>query len=212
MTEVKQKINLYLPRFQPERLSKEARELFLSIFATFGFLSVIVIALLLINYASEVEVTEKEKEGALLNSELEEAISKIPNTTPDANLINRIAKEKLSIAKKQKVIAYLYQDTISEGENFTSLVDQLAQQGVKGVWLNKIEVLNKGDDIQLFGYAKTPSQVSKYIEMLGDQNSYKGRSFQQIKIKKSIVGGNEFYISTLSLEELLLLESMEVDQ
>jgi hypothetical protein len=72
--------------------------------------------------------------------------------------------------------------------------------------------LNKGDDIQLFGYAKTPSQVSKYIEMLGDQNSYKGRSFQQIKIKKSIVGGNEFYISTLSLEELLLLESMEVDQ
>lgn len=212
MTEVKQKINLYLPRFQPEKLSKEAKGLFLSVFAALFLFMLVVITLLTINIINEASVDEKEKELSILNNYLADAISKIPNTTPDTNLINRIAKEKIAIYRKQKVIDYLYKDTIGEGENFTSLVDQLAQQDIKEVWLSKIEVLNKGDDIQLFGNAKTPSQVSKYIEMLGLQDSYKGRSFQQIKINKSTSNWNEFYISTLSLDELLLIEATEVEQ
>jgi Tfp pilus assembly protein PilN len=210
MTEVKQKINLYLPRFQPERLSKEAKELFISVLATLVLLMLVVIAFLAINFFSTAGIADQEKSLSILNADLADAVSKIPNTTPDTNLVNRIAKEKLAVYRKQKVIDYLYKDTISEGENFTNLIDQLAQQDIKEIWLNKIEVLNKGDDIQLFGYAKRPSQVSKYIEMLGLQEAYKGRSFQQIKINNSTNNWNEFYISTLSLDELLLIEAVGV--
>jgi Tfp pilus assembly protein PilN len=212
MTEVKQYINLYLPRFQPETLSKEAKKLFLSILVILVILITVIVSIIVINSVVGNKISEKNLEGIVLAEELEKAISKIPNVTPDVNLINRISKEKLAIIKKQQVIKYLYQDTIGEGENFTDLVDQLAQQSVNGIWLNRFEVLNKGKDIQLFGYAKEPSQVSLYIEMLGSQNSYKGRNFQQIKIKKSTQGWNDFYISTLSQKELFTIDSIEVEQ
>ena len=132
------------------------------------------------------------------------------NVTADANLIHRIKREKVVIKKKNQVIEYLYKDTISERENFTDLVDQLSQQEVKGIWLERFEILNRGQDIQLFGYAKTPKQVSKYIQMLGSQEAYAGRNFQQIQITKSKRGWNKFYISTLTAEDVLLLENPEM--
>jgi Tfp pilus assembly protein PilN len=209
MLEVKQRIDLYLPRFQPAQLSREVKILFIAIASVFGIFLVTTIVLILMKSSLENDVVIKKQEQIELNEALARAISQIPNVTADLNLINRIAREKRVFKKNQKVIAYLYQNTINEGENFTGLVDQLAQQTVKNVWLDKFQVLNQGQDVQLFGYAKTPKQVSQYMKMLGAQPSYDGRNFQQIQIKKSDNGWNEFYISTLTQEAVLAMENPE---
>jgi Tfp pilus assembly protein PilN len=207
MLEVKQKIDLYLPRFQPEKLSVEVRILFLSILVVFilSFLSGSV--LFFINYNLEQQIVEAKQDQEQINEALVRAISQIPNTTADANLINRIAREKIVLRKNKQVREYLYQDRIGKGENFTDLVDQLGKQSVKGIWLSKFEIMNKGKDIQLFGYAKTPKQISKYIEMLGTQESYRGRNFQQIQINKSEKRWSEFYISTLTMDDVLAIKN-----
>jgi Tfp pilus assembly protein PilN len=209
MLEVKQRIDLYLPRFQPAQLSREVKILFIAIASVFGIFLVTTVVLILMKSSLENDVVIKKQEQIELNEALARAISQIPNVTADLNLINRIAREKRVFKKNQKVIAYLYQNTINEGENFTGLVDQLAQQTVKNVWLDKFQVLNQGQDVQLFGYAKTPKQVSQYMKMLGAQPSYDGRNFQQIQIKKSDNGWNEFYISTLTQEAVLAMENPE---
>lgn len=207
MLEVKQKIDLYLPRFQPEKLSVEVITLFLSILVVFilSFLSGSV--LFFISYNLEQQIVEAKQDQEQINEALVRAISQIPNTTADANLINRIAREKIVLRKNKQVREYLYQDRIGKGENFTDLVDQLGKQSVKGIWLSKFEIMNKGKDIQLFGYAKTPKQISKYIEMLGTQESYRGRNFQQIQINKSERKWSEFYISTLTMDDVLAIKN-----
>lgn len=207
MLEVKQRINLYLPRFQPATLSSETKILLISISSVLGMLLVSVVILVLMKSSLEDDVQRSKQEQDELSEALTRAVSQIPNVVADLNLIKRIAREKRVLKKKQKVITYLYQNTINEGENFTGLVDQLAQQTVKGIWLEKFEILNQGEDIQLFGYAKTPKQVSKYMGMLGTQSSYEGRNFQQIQIKESDKGWNEFYISTLTLDAVLSMEN-----
>lgn len=207
MLEVKQRINLYLPRFQPAQLSSETKILFISITSVVGIFLLLMIILLLMKSSAENDVLKSKQHQVELNDALTRAISQIPNVTADSNLINRIAREKNVLNKKQKVITYLYQNTINEGENFTGLVDQLAQQTVKGIWLERFEILNQGQDIQLFGYAKTPKQVSRYMGMLGTQSSYEGRNFQQIQINKSDNGWHEFYISTLTLDAVLSMEN-----
>ena len=209
MLDVKQRINLYLPRFKPAQLSAEVKKLFLSVAIVFGVVTVSITILLLMRSSMDSNLIESKKKEAELKDALARAITQIPNVTADANLVNRIAREKIVIRKKNQVIEYLYKDNISERENFTDLVDQLAQQSVKGIWLEKFEVLNRGQDIQLYGYAKAPRQVSKYIEMLGTQEAYTGRNFQQININKSEQGWNKFYISTLTAEDALLLENPE---
>lgn len=207
MLEVKQRINLYLPRFQPATLSRETKILLISISSVLGMLLVSVVILVLMKSSLEDDVQRSKQEQDELSEALTRAVSQIPNVVADLNLIKRIAREKRVLKKKQKVITYLYQNTINEGENFTGLVDQLAQQTVKDIWLEKFEILNQGEDIQLFGYAKTPKQVSKYMGMLGTQSSYEGRNFQQIQIKESDKGWNEFYISTLTLDAVLSMEN-----
>jgi len=209
MLDVKQRIDLYLPRFKPAQLSAEIKKLFLSVVIVFGVMIVSIAILLLMRSSLDSNLLESKRKGVELTDALARAISQIPNVTADANLVHRIAREKIVIRKKKQVIEYLYKDTISERENFTGLVDQLAQQSVKGIWLDKFEVLNRGQDIQLYGYAKAPRQVSKYIEMLGTQEAYAGRNFQQIHIKKSNQGWNEFYISTLTAEDVILLKNPE---
>lgn len=206
MLDVKQRINLYLPRFQPAQLSQETTRLFISIAAVFGVMLMSIILLLAMNSAAENELLIGKQKKVELNDALARAISQIPNVTADANLVHRIEREKIVIKKKNQVIEYLYKDTISEREDFTGLVDQLSLQSIDGIWLESFEVLNRGQDVQLYGYAKTPRQVSKYIEALGAQEAYAGRNFQQINIKKSTRGWNKFYISTLTAEDVLLLE------
>lgn len=207
MLEVKQNINLYLPRFQPEQLSPEVKKLFHAIIAVFSIAVFSALVLGFANYNIQQQVHEAEQDKEELAEALKQAISQIPNAIADANLINRIAREKSVLPKKRQVRDYLYQDRIGKGENFTDLVDQLAKQSVEGIWLSKFQMMNEGRDIQLFGYAKTPRQVSKYIEMLGTQESYVGRNFQQIEIKKTAHSWNEFYISTLTKEDVIAIEN-----
>lgn len=206
MLNVKQKINLYLPRFQPAQLSLEVKKLINVLAISIGLIAFSGIVLVIAKYNLEQQIAEVEQEREELAEALKQALSQIPNAIADANLIARIAREKSVLRKKAQVRDYLYQDRIGKGENFTGLVEQLAKQTVDGIWLSKFEVLNKGEDIQLYGYAKTPKQVSKYIEMLGTQQSYQGRNFQQIEIKKTEYSWNEFYISTLTKNDLLEIE------
>jgi hypothetical protein len=210
MQQVKQRINLYLPRFQPAQLSRETKKLFILVFSVLAVFLLVLGVVVLMKSSMATDVTQSKQDQDELNQALARAVSQIPNVTADSNLIHRITREKRVLSKKQKVITYLYQNTINEGENFTGLVDQLAQQTVKNIWLEKFEILNRGQDIQLFGYAKTPKQVSKYMAMLGTQPSYEGRNFQQIIIKKSDKGGSEFYVSTLTLKAITAIENPDI--
>lgn len=210
MQQVKQRINLYLPRFQPAQLSRETKKLFIAVFSVLAVFLLVLGVVVLMKSSMAADVIQSKQDQDELNQALARAVSQIPNVTADSNLIHRITREKRVLSKKKKVITYLYQNTINEGENFTGLVDQLAQQTVKNIWLEKFEILNRGQDVQLFGYAKTPKQVSKYMAMLGTQPSYEGRNFQQIIIKKSDKGGSEFYVSTLTLKAITAIENPDV--
>lgn len=174
---------------------------------TIGVIVFSSIVLVIAKYNLEQQIVGVEYEREELAEALKQALSQIPNAIADANLITRIDREKSVLRKKAQVRDYLYQDRIGKGENFTGLVEQLAKQTVDGIWLSKFEVLNKGEDIQLYGYAKTPKQVSKYIEMLGNQESYQGRNFQQIEIKRTERRWNEFYISTLTKNDVREIET-----
>ena len=94
MTEIKQKINLYLPRFQPEKLSKETKNLFFAISAAFAILVLIIASLMIMNSLVDSKIVNNQQKSEVLNKKLEQAISKIPNVTADSNLVNRIKQQK----------------------------------------------------------------------------------------------------------------------
>lgn len=197
MQEVKQSINLYLPRFQPAKLSKEVKRLMILLTSVVMFS--LFLTMMSFFYVSfyEGEKSRAEQEKVELDIALKKAVAQIPSKTKDQGLVRQIDSKDKMLGKKQQVIEYLYRDTINEGESFTKLVSQLSDKKLRSVWLSKIEVLNKGKDIQLSGYAKEADQVSEYIELLGEKESYQGRGFNKIEISK-FERWNQFIISTLA--------------
>jgi Tfp pilus assembly protein PilN len=163
---------------------------------TFFGLVATYVGLLVFQTYSSGHLAELEKEQQKLSHELKTLISQFPNTSIDKNLQVNLEREKKLLAKKKRVVRFLRQDFIGARSSFTPLIEQLSQQKVNGIWLSKIEIFNRGNDIQLSGFAKTPEKVSHYITTLGLKNAYQGRAFKYINIMQGDDSRNEFFLST----------------
>lgn len=211
MPQVKHSINLYLPRFRPAQLSPAIQRLITLCLTVLSGLLVLSVGLLLSNeyFANQLELAKQEQ--TRLSKELNIVVSQLPNAVVDKNLQNQIAREEKRLARQRRVITFLRQDSISESSSFTSLVEQLAQQNLNGIWLKRFEVINQGQDIQLYGYSKGPEKVSSYLSVLGTQPAYKGRAFKQINIVRGSNSLNEFFLSTQQEKnsEMLIQKTIE---
>lgn len=208
---VKQHINLYLPRFRPEQLSAAMQLLVKSTAVVFIVLLTVSVLLISTRLILRSQLEQSKQDQEVLNSELNHVLSQMPNMSIDNTLVEKVEKNKQLLKKKKRVVSFLRQDSINDKASFTPLVEQLSQQAVEGVWLSKFEVINYGKDIQLFGYAKTPDKVSKYLTMLGEKEAYQGRVFKQIQVKRGKKSWSEFFLSTQEIENdksLLLLEQI----
>lgn len=211
MPQVKHSINLYLPRFRPAQLSPAIQRLITLCLTVLSGLLVLSVGLLLSNeyFANQLELAKQEQ--TRLSKELNIVVSQLPNAVVDKNLQNQIAREEKRLTRQRRVISFLRQDSISESSSFTSLVEQLAQQNLNGIWLKRFEVINQGKDIQLYGYSKGPEKVSSYLSVLGTQPAYKGRAFKQINIVRGSNSLNEFFLSTQQEKnsEMLIQQTIE---
>lgn len=196
MLPVKHSINLYLPRFQPPKLSPEILLLGKVGLITLASLIGLSTAMFVFQTYSSNKVAQLMQEQDLLNNQISKLSEQFPKISIDGNLQEKINKEKELINRKIRAITFLRQDSISGKNSFTALVEQLSQQSVSGIWLSKIEILNQGRDVQLTGFAKTPDKVSHYIMGLGSKDAYQGKSFKQINITKNDTPWSQFFLST----------------
>lgn len=201
MLPVKHQINLYLPRFRPPKLPREVIVLMLAGSLTILALFIITLGLWAFNAYTAANIEQLQAEQREHNSELKELLAQLPDMNVDASLEARIAREQKQLNQQRRVISFLRQDLINDSSSFTSLFEQLSHQNVTGIWLSKIEILNKSADIQLYGYAQTPNKVSRYISALGEKSAYIGRSFKQINVTQGQQSWNEFFLSTKKQQE-----------
>jgi hypothetical protein len=206
---VKQHINLYLPRFRPEQLSAAMQLLVKSTVVVFILLFTVSVLLTSSRFILQSQLEQSKEEQIILTAELDNALAQMPNMSIDNTLLGKIERNKQLLKKQKRVVSFLRQDSINDKASFTPLVEQLSQQTVEGVWLSKFEVINYGKDIQLFGYAKTPDKVSKYLTMLGEKDAYQGRVFKQIQVKRGERSWSEFFLSTQEKKDEETLLSLE---
>lgn len=196
MLPVKHSINLYLPRFRPPTLSRDIQLLAKAGALTVAGLLTVTLVLWAVNAYTTAEIENLKAEQEAKSNELTALIAQLPNMSIEANLEESINKEKRNLAQQSRVISFLRQDLINDRSSFTPLFEQLSLQQIEGIWLSKIEVLNDGRNIQLYGYAQTPEKVSRYISALGEKNAYIGRTFKQINVIQGDSAWNEFFLST----------------
>lgn len=201
MLPVKHQINLYLPRFRPPKLPREVIVLMMAGSLTILVLFIITLGLWGFNAYTAANIDQLQAKQSQHSSELKALVAQLPDMNVDTSLEARIAREQKQLEQQRRVISFLRQDLINDRSSFTSLFEQLSHQKINGIWLSKIEILNNSADIQLYGFAQTPSKVSRYISALGEKSAYIGRSFKQINVTQGQYSWNEFFLSTKKQQE-----------
>lgn len=196
MLPVKHQINLYLPRFRPPKLSQDVWKFIKAFVITLLVLITLTLVLYIAKSYLASQVEQLTQEQTYQTRVLSDLNAQLPSMSVDKNLEASIVREKELLANQKRAISFLRQDSISEKSSFTPLVAQLSEQSVKGIWLSKIEIMNQGNDIQLYGFAQNPNFISQYIAALGEKNAYRGRTFKQITVSQSETRWKQFFLST----------------
>lgn len=197
MLPVKQSINFYSAEFKPPELPQSAK-LLLQVCGIILVLNLVLfISLLGIRSFHQQALLSTQTEQENLNQRLAKITASLPKRTPDSTLVTRLEREQAAIVKRRKVIEYLRSDSLYDSNDFVAPVAQLEQQSVDGIWLNRFSLLNKGQDIELYGLARKPHMVSQYLQQLSTRPAYEGRAFRRIEVNRSQQGNwSEFYLST----------------
>lgn len=197
MLPVKQSINLYSAEFRPPELPAGAKRLLQVCGAIMAVNLVLFILLLAVQGLYKGNLQDAQFQQQALTERLNTLTASLPKRTPDATLVARLEREKEAILKRRKVIEYLRNDSLYDSNDFVAPVAQLEQQDVEGIWLSRFSLLNKGQDIELYGLAKQPKQVSAYLSQLSTRTAYEGRAFRKIEVMRSEHGNwSEFFLST----------------
>ena len=197
MLPVKQSINLYSGEFKPPEVPGSIKLLGQICGVIIGANLVCFFSLWSVQAIYQNSLTDQQEQQQQLNERLAELSAAMPKRNPDASLQQRLNREKEAIVKRRKVIEYLKNDDLNEGSSFVAPVGQLAKQKVDGIWLRQFRILNAGQDIELYGLAKKPHLVSKYLQQLSKHSAYQGRAFRQIEVHRSKQNSwNEFFLST----------------
>ena len=200
MLPVKHQINLYLPQFRPPKLPQEVLTLLMACAITILGVLVVSAGAWLFNSYTESQIERLQSEKEQKKNELKILVNQLPKYQLDSDLEMKIQKAEEQIKRQYKIISFLNQDLVEDSGSFTPLFEQLSQQKISGIWLSKIEILNSGENIQLYGSDQTTEKVSKYISALGEQSSYAGRNFKQINVTQGEHAWNDFFLSTKKQE------------
>lgn len=194
-----QQINLFQPIF------RQPKPLFSAV-ALAQVWILIVLAMALLQGFFQWRVFELERRMVALASDrdvaerrFKELTQRLPKKQPDPSLLTRTQALEADLAQTRRIA-----DTLSGGAsgNTRGLSDYLlalARQHVGGTWLTRVEVAQGGIAVGLGGRARAPELVPEYIQKLGREPVFQGKSFSHFNVTRDEDDGIGFSLATLGL-------------
>lgn len=182
---IKQRINFYTDEFKPPQLPGDIARLLV--------ISAVLVSLMLVtfvgflSYASwQGEILDNARQQQMfLQQQLETIKVERPPLTTDSSLEQQEQLQQQRLMANQKVLRYLTQGHLEQSHSFTPMVEQLGEQDIKGVWLQRFTIKEQGERIGLSGYVDNPAKLSPYIASLVRRSAYKSRAFRFIDLQKN---------------------------
>lgn len=182
--QIKQHLDFYIEEFQPPKIPRELRVMITSAAVHVAAMLVIALGLMSFWFWQGEELKYAQQQQKFLEQQIVEIQALRPPLVVDARLAEQRDLARRQLEGGQKVLRYLTQQQLEEGQSFTQLVSQLGDQHVAGVWLNQFSISDQGRHISLHGYVDDPAKISKYVATLVEKRAYQGRAFRYIDVQK----------------------------
>lgn len=92
-----------------------------------------------------------------------------------------IAKLRAEIEAKRSLLA-----SVGDGSEpaFSEYMEGLGRQHLRGLWLERVTVGRKGEQLAISGSMQKASLLPRYLQQLGNENVFQGVRFQLMKIEE----------------------------
>ncbi|MEA3545500.1 MAG: hypothetical protein U9R69_09825 [Thermodesulfobacteriota bacterium] len=131
--------------------------------------------------AQVVELRQQQQVASGRVAELEKQFPKLEKSVLLQKKIHRLEEELQG--KRDALDYFSRQDKQSNGVILESL-ENLARYRQPGIWLQRITILQRGQEVQLFGSALKPEQIPEYLQLLGEKNVFGGQVFARLKLDR----------------------------
>ena len=200
MPELKQRVNFYRDEFKKPEIKLPAQQM-LQVFALVlaGFLVVGSYQVWELN-SLKTKIAEQEKRRNQLNEQYERLAANFVEPTEDPGLLAQLKKLNQDAQQKQKLRDFLLTESDKSLFSFASVLDGLAENSVRSIWLTQISITTAGSRYELKGITRQADAIPEYIEALKQAESLQGTSFSLFNIERDNESEDLLHF-TLSSEE-----------
>ncbi len=200
MPELKQRVNFYRDEFKKPEIKLPAQQM-LQVFALVlaGFLVVGSYQVWELN-SLKAKIAEQEKRRNQLNEQYERLAANFVEPTEDPGLLAQLKKLNQDAQQKQKLRDFLLTESDKSLFSFASVLDGLAENSVRSIWLTQISITTAGSRYELKGITRQADAIPEYIEALKQAEALQGTSFSIFNIERDNESEDLLHF-TLSSEE-----------
>lgn len=200
MPELKQRVNFYRDEFKKPEIKLPAQQM-LQVFALVlaGFLVVGSYQVWELN-SLKAKIAEQEKRRNQLNEQYERLAANFVEPTEDPGLLAQLKKLNQNAQQKQKLRDFLLTESDKSLFSFASVLDGLAENSVRSIWLTQISITTAGSRYELKGITRQADAIPEYIEALKQAEALQGTSFSIFNIERDNESEDLLHF-TLSSEE-----------
>jgi MSHA biogenesis protein MshI len=192
-----QRVNLYTQELRPrkERLQAGAA---LGILAL-GLASVVaaVGAFGYQNAGTATQVGNLEQQNIRLERAVAELSEAVRARQPDSGVEEALARVTDTLSRRQRLLEKVESLVLSEGRRFSPQMSALARQIPDNVWLTGFTLESEPDQVTIEGRSRSGSLVPLYLENLGEEAAFTGRTFGAFRLSRPEEGRwIDFRVST----------------
>lgn len=145
-----------------------------------------------------VSLAEQQREKAELVATLER---QYPERQKSVLLDTEIARSRDLLAGQKKLLGYFSVREEGNNDRILEILDGLARNRQKGLWLQRIRLTANGRNIALAGSALRPEQVPLYLQSLGEKGVLHGQVFSRLQLSRLQERPGQVAFSLESVEE-----------
>lgn len=134
------------------------------------------------NLRQQLQQTREARDQQL--QRLTTLIAQYPTKAKDASLPARIDTARLSVQRKQALLAGVKALGLDATTLFSAHLSGLARQDLPDLWLRQIS-LHYGQQVELQGSALRAEEVPLYVQRLSNEAAFAGTAFQSVVIARN---------------------------
>lgn len=119
-----------------------------------------------------------------LESQVGDMTQTIEGRQVDPKMVQAVSDVTTNIDRRQRLLAEVEKLVGTSAGGFSPYMVALARQNPEGLWLTGFGVDLSQDHVQIAGKTRTASEVPLYLQRLGDEPVFSGRSFGHLSLQR----------------------------